>query len=343
MYSRPKPRRAFTLIELLVVVAIIATLIAILLPSLSAAREQARVAMCLSNSRNLVQAASTYVGDNSKNGSIMFCFPEGSPVPHGGSVLVYTETITVGGIPDVTNQDFALSGAMGPASGSYQLTSCDVAWYTPKERPMNAYITPSVSWDDNKRVGNSAARTSSPMVLPAVFKCPSDSTCVLPWYGENNPPIDNDTPFPTWKYWGTSFTSNWYWPYYYAKAPPGNATPYNGDGIAILGGKYGVCQGLGRLIMSPKSGRFASEFIVFEEECMDYALANAYPRGYTGAGAVAEKNIIGWHKRLNYHSAAFMDGSARYRQFETKYVDGPGWTVWPNKPYEGDWAAYNNF
>jgi len=47
--SRHGTIKAFTLIEILVVVAIIALLVAILLPSLAGAREQARIALCSSN------------------------------------------------------------------------------------------------------------------------------------------------------------------------------------------------------------------------------------------------------------------------------------------------------
>lgn len=55
-----KRRLSFTLIELLTVVAIIALLIAILLPSLSTAREQGKIARCLANLHAMLLANETY-------------------------------------------------------------------------------------------------------------------------------------------------------------------------------------------------------------------------------------------------------------------------------------------
>ena len=64
---RKSKRRAFTLIELLVVVAIIALLVAILLPSLNEARAIAEQAVCGSNTH---QWALAYVLYDSDNGSL---------------------------------------------------------------------------------------------------------------------------------------------------------------------------------------------------------------------------------------------------------------------------------
>ena len=58
---------AFTLIELLVVIAIIAILLAILIPSIRAAREHARRVCCLSNLRQLTTAWIMYADDHEGN------------------------------------------------------------------------------------------------------------------------------------------------------------------------------------------------------------------------------------------------------------------------------------
>jgi prepilin-type N-terminal cleavage/methylation domain-containing protein/prepilin-type processing-associated H-X9-DG protein len=58
-----KVKNAFTLVELLVVISVIGLLMGILLPALSAAREQGRCVVCQSNLRNIGLALRMYLDD----------------------------------------------------------------------------------------------------------------------------------------------------------------------------------------------------------------------------------------------------------------------------------------
>lgn len=175
------------------------------------------------------------------------------------------------------------------------------------------------------------------MKLPSYFKCPSDSSMEVPGVGGPDPAYGVDSPFSSWEFWGSSYPTNWYWPYYYSQAPPGNQSPYNGNFLTIVGGSSNV-PGLGKHMLKDKGGRWASRFLVFYENRLNYAIEGASLRG---AGEPAKTVLRGWHKQVGRYTVAFRDGSARYMEIDTRYVNGPGWTTWPNHPWEGYWEPYD--
>jgi len=129
-------KSGFTLIELLVVVAIIAVLISILLPSLSEAREQAKIAKCLANLKMTMTGCHIYF--NEFNDVFPFIV-----VAKSG-----TQGICTWSYAGKSTSDFWKT----PASG--------VFYFTARDKVMNKYILNTTSVEDN--------------ATPETLKCPSD-------------------------------------------------------------------------------------------------------------------------------------------------------------------------
>lgn len=83
-------KRAFTLIELLVVVAVITILVAILIPSLSQAKENARSVQCRSNVRQLALGTTIYA-DMNNNRIMAYSVSVPKNPPPGNDTLYWTQ------------------------------------------------------------------------------------------------------------------------------------------------------------------------------------------------------------------------------------------------------------
>ena len=317
---------AFTLIELLVVVAIIALLISILLPSLSRAKEQARIAKCLANLREITRASVNYCMDK---GNPVFCFNFNYYIDdYYPDFKLATEFIWGGGLPDRDKDDW--DETQGEHNPAHRSTIADTYKIDPADRPMNKYLDAEVSWGDKRRLHGlgTGDRIKIPMDLPEYFQCPSDCTAGVPMLGASDEVADSDTPFRTWQWWGNSYPINWYWANYH---PFGADDPYSRSFNALVSGAAG------KRLINTKNDSGAAEWIMFYENQMNFAMDSAYPRGYRAA---EPKNVRGWHKQDNFHTAGFLDGHASYQYFDTRYIDGTGWTTWPNKPWYGKWEEY---
>ena len=141
-------RSGFTLIELLVVISIIALLVAILLPALSAAREQARRVMCATNLRQLVVAQIAYDYDFEE-------FPPGS----------YNRlNHTINGVHRTMRDEYGVARGVTVCPSQVQWTNNDwngnaavaaalTYWYTMGRSTRGTTTNPDTSMTGNNRYG----------------------------------------------------------------------------------------------------------------------------------------------------------------------------------------------
>lgn len=142
-----RARAAFTLIELLVVIAIIAVLVGILLPSLGAAREQAKAVSCATRLQQLGVALGLYFND-------------------------YDNTLPQVRVAVAPGFDTNIGALFGGKKGS--LPAYGINEYGAERRPLNAYVLGGVKPTPDAEPGN--------MELEA-FRSPADKGGNVPGIG----------------------------------------------------------------------------------------------------------------------------------------------------------------
>ena len=208
---RPCKRAAFTLIELLVVIAIIALLIAILLPSLEAARRQSKQSACLSHIKNIATSSRVYEADDPNGWGIpvhplqFFQCPGNAPgemcsEPQYIGAYEWGGKAGIGspGHPFALERNAQADGPFAWQSSRYGTA----AGFGPSTRPMNEILYKGGFKDNTEYRPQWEHDTTLDLEL---FRCPGDDG---PPRGAHCPDWVLHSERSSFDHFGTSFASN---------------------------------------------------------------------------------------------------------------------------------------
>ena len=299
--------RGFTLVELLVVVSIIALLIAILLPSLRKAREQAKLATCLANMTGIAKASLTYAADDP--GENMIPVPDTSVLQDASGALEFGGKSGIGQSPNLNNPALSVYGT--------------AAYRGPAHRPLNLQLYKSGFKDynppngrQNPGPGNINYLNDTKLDLP-LYRCPSDTGYAGGgfMYTASSRADRNEKAFQSdghtaYDHYGTSYTSNVFW---------------------IVGGLSGQQLRSQSVYLTPLSRVPApAASIAYLEFPAKYAHfwgswegSGCEQHDYEGRCAGNYKTIQGWHRRDFGFDVAFADGHASTVEMKGTFRPAP--------------------
>jgi prepilin-type N-terminal cleavage/methylation domain-containing protein len=292
--SQSPRRRGFTLIELLVVVAIIALLIAILIPSLQAAREQGKRAKCLSNLRAIATGMHSYSSDDKRSQSFPVQPVYGNDALTGNSFsfieYLFVTWWTWGGRDGVVpwnlgtaayyvrayNRDFPPSLESNP---SHWKT------YSAANRPLNSTLYP-----------RGITSTGEDRFDLPIFECPSDTG-----YPLNSPSVGEEVD----------------------DAPPTarRIRCYDGLGNSYRASFSSISTRTGRNVLTTGPAAHRLDTIPTTSETIwfgDPLFFNMIGSNNALGTANATLYFVGWHRRRGAENLAFVDGSARFTEVGTR-------------------------
>ena len=305
----PALRTAFTLIELLVVIAIIALLVAILLPSLDAARRQAKQNACLSHIKNIATSSRVYEADDPSGWGIPVhpkqydqCpgLPPGATCSNPTFVGAYEWGGKSGiGASDVLGAS-QLPGPLGSKYGTH-------AGFGPATRPMNDILYPG-GFSDAWRDGNfDEIQAQRDMTLDlGLFQCPGDTG---PPRGAHCPDWIKNDERSSFDHFGNSYAANVF-------------MVVSRGGEPLVPGWQDGEMGSNSPYMRPTSRvPSPSRTLYFEENIGRWAWAakNEIPAcqeglGLEGVDPGPTKTIRGWHGKDWTFNRAFVDAHAEWQR-----------------------------